>query len=424
MPHGRSFHKFYTMSERSHTLVSRPSILLQMVLLLSLLVVGAVARVATRTGLPEGESAAADLAPALAAVLGPDAAVEGFARAEQPRPFVFPNDHGAHPDFRAEWWYFTGNLKTAADRHFGYQFTLFRFGLPRRAGSAPAINRWHDGNLYMGHLAVTDTTGGHFHAFERFGRAPTAGARSAEAIAAGTPTTFEAWLDDWQLTLADGEWRLQARVGEIGVALSARPTRPRVLQGRDGLSVKGSAPGNASYYYSETRLETRGQVHTADGRFDVTGLSWLDREWSTSALETGQVGWDWFALQLDDGRDLMFYRLRREQGTVDPHSAGVLVWPDGRTRALAAADVTVTPTRFWTAPDGARYPVAWTLALPAEDLTLGIRARIDDQLHTGLIPYWEGAVTVRAAAGDGRRVSGQGYVELTGYGPAAQNGMR
>lgn len=361
----------------------------------------------------------------LAGVLGPQATLAGFARATEPRAFRFPEDHGAHPDYRAEWWYFTGNLTAQGGRHFGYQFTLFRFGLPRQTTSPGPVGRWRDGNLYMAHLAVTDTAAGRFHAFERFGRPPAAGALTREDVrrAAQDGTPFHAWLDDWRVALIDGVWQIHAEVDGVGVSLNARPTRPRVLQGDSGLSVKGASPGNASYYYSETRLQTHGQVRTEQGAFTVSGSSWLDREWSTSALEAGQQGWDWFALQLDDGRDLMFYRLRRAAGGVDPHSAGVLVGHDGTVQRLSVHDVRAVPTAFWTSSDGIRWPIAWTLEVPQAALSLRLRARVESQRHAGVFPYWEGAVSVR---GRGARapVRGQGYVELTGYGPVAQNGIR
>lgn len=372
-----------------------------------------------------GDGAVPDSAPAaptLASVLGAGADTQGFSRVEGPRAFLFPKDHGAHPDYRAEWWYFTGNLRAADDRHFGWQFTLFRFGLPRDA-QAPvaqasvAKSVWYDGNLYMAHFALTDTAEGVFHAFERFARPPAASASTAAEVAESS--MFSGWLDDWSLRFDGDTWRVRARDGAVAIDLAARPETPILLQGDAGFSVKGAAPGNASHYYSVPRLRTRGSVRTPAGSFVIEGTSWLDREWSTSALEPGQRGWDWFALQLADGRDLMFYRLRRNDGATDPHSAGVFVRPDpagGRQiERLFANDVMLEPARF-ARIGAARYPVAWRLRLleAAFETDLWVEARLPDQLHRGVFPYWEGAVVVREGGPRGPRI-GEGYVELTGY---------
>jgi Predicted secreted hydrolase len=269
----------------------------------------------------------------------------------------------------------------------------------------------------MAHFALTDTAAGEFHAFERFARPPAASASTDAEVAQSS--MFSGWLDDWSLTFDGDAWRVRARDGAVAVDLMATPETPILLQGDAGFSVKGAAPGNASHYYSIPRLTTQGSVQTPAGAFAIEGTSWLDREWSTSALEPGQVGWDWFALQLDGRCDLMFYRLRREDGATDPHSAGVFVRPGSagghETTRLTATDVTLTPARFAQIGAG-RYPVAWQLRLP--DTALGtelwVEARLPDQLHRGVFPYWEGAVVVRDGGPRGRRI-GEGYVELTGY---------
>ncbi|HXH03821.1 MAG TPA: carotenoid 1,2-hydratase, partial [Candidatus Competibacteraceae bacterium] len=220
---------------------------------------------------------------------------------------------------------------------------------------------------------------------------------------------------------ADGLFplRLRAAEGDIVLDLTLEAGKPLVLQGELGLSRKSAEPGNASYYYSYTRLPTRGVVTVGDQRFPVSGASWLDREWSTSALGPEQEGWDWFALQLDDGRELMFYRLRRKNGTVDPHSSGVLVEADGRYRPLAAEAVAVRPLAYWTSPEsGDRYPVRWRLALPAEDLELIVAARLPDQEMRLTVRYWEGAVSVEGRQRE-RALRGQGYLEMTRYGRRA-----
>jgi predicted secreted hydrolase len=334
----------------------------------------------------------------------------GFARASAPRDFRFPEDHGPHPEFRHEWWYFTGNLRGPGGRRFGYQLTFFRFALspdlPDRR------SRWGTNQAYMAHFAVTDAQGNRFRFFERTGR-------GALDIAGATARPFRVWLDDWSAEGADASTlpvRLRAAEGGTSVDLVLDSARPVVLQGDRGLSRKGAAPGNASYYYSMTRLATRGDVRVEGAPFPVEGNSWLDREWGTSSLETGQSGWDWFALQLSDGRDLMFYRLRRGDGGADPFSAGTLVLPDGSFRPLSPDDVRIEVLDQWRSPEsGARYPSRWRLRLPTESLELEVVPRVADQELRNAVRYWEGAVGVRGTS-RGEPVEGDGYVELTGYG--------
>jgi predicted secreted hydrolase len=334
----------------------------------------------------------------------------GFARAASPRDFRFPDDHGPHPGFRHEWWYFTGNLRAPDGRRFGYQLTFFRFAL----SPAPPVreSQWGTNQAYMAHFAVTDAEGRRFLHFERT-------CRGALGLAGATARPFRVWLDDWSAEGGKASTlpiRLQAREGKVSVDLVLDTARPVVLQGDRGLSRKGASPGNASYYYSMTRLSTRGNVQVEDGTFPVEGNSWLDREWGTSALERGQAGWDWFALQLSDGRDLMFYRLRREDGGTDPFSAGTLVLPDGSSRLLSFDDVRIETVEFWKSPEsGARYPSRWRLLVPSERLDLKVVPRLADQELRTAVRYWEGAVGVHGTSRGGP-VEGDGYVELTGYG--------
>jgi len=343
-------------------------------------------------------------AAAMAAMAAPAGA--GHARAFEPRPLRFPRDHGPHPAFQTEWWYLTGNLEDAAGRRFGFQLTLFRFalapGAPSRASAFATRQAW------MGHFAVTDAAAGRFHAFERF-------ARGAAGLAGAEARPFRVWLEDWRIESREPSrfLPLRVRAARQGVALDLTlgPGRGPVLQGDRGLSRKSAAPGNASYYYSYTRLPAAGELHTPAGRFAVHGRAWLDREWSTSALAPDQAGWDWFALQLDDGRDLMFYRLRDRDGGMHPFSAGILAGPgDGPPRRLGPAQVRLAPERHWTSPSGARYPVAWRLQAPGLDLA--VRPLLDAQEHVGRFRYWEGAVTVSGRDG---ALAGRGFLEMTGY---------
>ena len=341
-----------------------------------------------------------------------------FERAIGPRVFSFPEDHGPHPNFKTEWWYVTGNLDTRAtgegsNRRFGYQLTFFRSALTPRA--AARSSAWATESLFMAHLALTDPATGRFRARERFSRdgLDLAGARSGP---------FAVWLEDWTLAeTPDGssDFVLRAHADTFDLELELSSEKRTVLHGDRGLSRKGDAPGNASYYYSMTRLTTRGTV-TVDGTpLPVTGLSWLDREWSTSSLEPSLAGWDWVALQLNDGRDLMVYKLRLPDGSAHAASAGSLVGRDGAVRKLSASDFSLEPVAWWTSPvTGIAYPVRFELEVGEGDgddgLALEVTSVLAEQEHTGAFLYWEGAVTAsgRDASAD---LSGRGYVELTGY---------
>lgn len=344
----------------------------------------------------------------LARVLG-GADTEGYARAERPRAFRFPADHGPHPEYRSEWWYFTGNLTDSAGRRFGYELALFRFALG--PGTGERDSQWGTRQVYMGHLALTDVAARRFRYRERF-------ARAALGLAGAEASPFRVWLEDWSVAGDGFPWRLSAASDGFALELSLDPLKAVVLQGEDGLSRKGAGAGNASYYYSIPRLATEGTI-TADGTaYSVKGESWLDREWSTSALEEEQVGWDWFGLQLNDGYELMVYRLRRRDGSLDPHSAGTLVTPDGTKRTLGPADVQLEVRAHWTSPRGGTYPARWRLTVPAADLSLEVDPVLADQELDVTPRYWEGAVDVRGENGR-RPVTGRGYAELTGYAATA-----
>ncbi len=335
----------------------------------------------------------------------------GFARAGAPRPFTFPRDHGPHPTFRTEWWYWTGNLATRDGRRFGFQLTFFRTAL---TAEAPARgSAWGTNQVYLAHFAVTDVAGGRFQARGRT-------ERFALGLAGAQSEPFRVWLDDWE---ARGEGatglpvRLRATEGDTAIDLTLDGGKPVVLQGDGGLSRKGPERGNASYYYSLTRMPARGAVTVGGRRFEVTGLAWMDREWSTSALGAELAGWDWIALQLDDGRDLMFYRLRRKDGDADRFSAGTIVDSAGGAQALSLDEVRLEPVGAWTSPrSGARYPARWRLHMPELTLELEVTPVLADQELDVGTRYWEGAVTVSGAE-RGRTVSGRGYVEMVGYGP-------
>jgi predicted secreted hydrolase len=348
-------------------------------------------------------------APTLAVAEALGGSTDGFTRALAPRPFVFPDDHGPHAGFRTEWWYYTGNLESADGRHFGFQLTFFRTAL------APAMERrasaWASRDVYMAHFAVTDTAGRRFSAASRLSRA-------ALALAGAEADPFKVWVEDWSAEGVTGDAarvRLRAAEGDVAIDLTLASAKPVVLQGERGLDRKGEEPGNASYYYSLTRMPATGRVTVRGTAVEVSGLGWMDREWSTSSLGPDLVGWDWMAIQLDDGRDLMLYRLRRADGTAARFSGGSLVDADGTTRRLRSGEFTVDVRDTWPSPrDGTRYPSRWRLTVPAEELDLDVVPRLADQELNLAVRYWEGAVRLEGLA-RGRPVRGVGYVELVGY---------
>jgi predicted secreted hydrolase len=343
----------------------------------------------------------------------------GYARALAPRTFEFPRDHGPHGDFRTEWWYVTGNLDAEDGRRFGFQFTIFRSAL---APASPDLrSAWATNQAYMGHFTVTDVAAGTFRAFERFARGAAGLAGASGPAQDGAASSFRVWIEDWALDGAPGgsafPMRLRAAEGSVALELTLDAGKPRVLQGDQGLSQKGPEPGNASFYYAHTRMPASGTVIVDGEAVPVTGLAWMDREWSTSVLSGDQVGWDWFSLQLDDGWEVMVYQLRLSDGRADPLSDGVLIDPEGRKVPLEwGRDLTLEALGSWTSPvDGARYPSGWRLTVPERGVDLRITPLVADQELDLSFRYWEGAVEVRGTGVGGGVVQGRGYVELTGY---------
>ena len=333
----------------------------------------------------------------------------GYAEAVEPRLFEFPRDHGPHPEFRSEWWYFTGNLTTPNGRHFGYQFTLFRYSLTPDAQSV--ASHWAAHQVMMGHFAVTDIEGKQFHHFERFSRV-------ALALADAQAEPFRVWLEDWAVgSVGDSFFPLNIQVAaeDISLELELTSDKPLVLQGDRGLSQKGHTPGNASYYYSLTRLQTQGYLQMDGQRYTLEGLSWMDREWGTSALEPQQVGWDWFSLQLSNGWDLMFYQLRLKNGQADTTSSGTLVSPEGQSYPIDYDQLSLRILQEWQSPaTGIRYPAQWELKVPERQIQLTLTPQLAQQELRTSITYWEGAVQVSGQF-ENNPVQGNGYVELTGY---------
>jgi len=367
---------------------------------------------------PPGAPEASSSSSSLSELLGSDPA-GGYSMATEARTFRFPQDHGPHPGFRNEWWYLTGNLDSEQGQRFGFELTFFRFSLePGSPSNSSGISgsNWQTSQVYIAHFAVTDKENEKFHVEQRF-------SRGALGLAGAQATPFRVWIEDWSIkqhqnrgggATAAENWELAASGDELALHLNLIAEKPPVLNGIDGLSQKSATQGNASYYYSISRLRSEGTLNIAGETYAVSGLSWLDREWSSSTLAGDQQGWDWFALQLSDGSDLMFYNIRKTDGSQDENSAGTWISGDGEVRHLGRDDLAITVTAEWDSPEGGTYPAHWDIHLPKFDLMLTVTPLIDRQELFTTVRYWEGAVDV-----NGQRnhlpIEGRGYVELTGY---------
>lgn len=323
--------------------------------------------------------------------------------------YQFPQDHASHPDFKIEWWYYTGNVQARDGRRFGYQVTFFRVGVDH-APVNPSV--WAVRDLYMAHLAVSDPQGQRYRFAEKL-------TRSGPGLSGAATDRYRVWNEEWSATQdAQGRHVLRAPGRDVGVELVLDEGKAPVINGINGISQKGAMPGNASHYYSLTRMPTRGTLILDGERIEVTGDSWMDREFGSSFLETGQQGWDWLSLQLSDGRELMLYQLRLADGTRDPRSSGTLVEADGRTTHLTERDFTQRAIGAPEAmPSGARYPLAWQVDIPGQGLSLRVTTPLRNQELTTAgagISYWEGMVEVQGTA-RGTALSGRGYLEMTGY---------
>ena len=339
--------------------------------------------------------------------------ISGYARAINPWDWRFPRDHGAHPEFQTEWWYYTGNLATDDGRRFGYQFTIFRRAIsPLQKASN---SEFRTNNIYMAHFTVSDIAAQSFYHDVRYSRG---GAGLAGATA---EPLYRVWLEDWQVGADNDDathQHITAASEAFALDLYLEQIKPPALQGDNGLSPKSEDIGNASYYYSLTRLVTEGTLTIGEETFALNGNTWMDHEFSTSALGEDAQGWDWFGLIFDNDTELMIGQIRQTDGGVQPVFGGLLIYPDGSTRYLDSADFTIAVTDTWRSPHtDAEYPAGWDVEILGAG---GFRFHVaplqaDQELHDAGIKYWEGAVEI---SGD---VSGYGYAELTGYVGSMQN---
>jgi predicted secreted hydrolase len=323
----------------------------------------------------------------------------GFAPVTAGKTFVFPGDHGPHPDYRIEWWYVTANLADSTGAAYGAQWTLFRQAMQPGAQQ----EGWANQQIWMGHAAVTRAdTHRYSEAFARGG----VGQAGVEA------KPFLAWIDSWQMRGLDAmrddtiaPLELTASGADFAYALRCDADRALVLQGDAGFSRK-SERGQASYYFSQPYFKATGRITIDDKPVEVTGLAWMDREWSSQPLASDQSGWDWFALHLNSGEKLMLYRLRQKDGHNDLF--GNWIEPDGRSNEIASADNSVTATVL-TDIEGRKMQTGWRIAIPAQGLRVETVPLNPNSWMGTSFPYWEGPISF------GGSHAGVGYLEMTGY---------
>jgi predicted secreted hydrolase len=329
----------------------------------------------------------------------------------------FPKDHGAHPGYRTEWWYYTGNLRSQTGDHYGFQLTFFRSqisppGADKTWPDPPSA--WRTQQIYLAHAAVSDIAGKRHLQAELVSRE----ALSMAGVLHRPPETV-VYLKNWSARIGAEAQVLHVDTDEFSYELTLKPVKPPVLHGRAGYSLKGSSPERASCYYSYTRHAVEGQLTIGGKTMAVRGQGWMDHEFSTAVLEPGIKGWDWFSLQLSDQTEIMLFLLRTDDGGISAVSGGTFVDPDGNTRAVGKEEFAMTILDTWKSPHSkAVYPSRWRLQVFPVSLDLTIFPNLPDQEmqtsgSTG-VTYWEGSVSIKGTR-DENQINGEGYVELTGY---------
>jgi predicted secreted hydrolase len=321
--------------------------------------------------------------------------------------FAFPRDYFNHEDYRTEWWYYTGNVKAADGHRFGFELTFFRQGVSRAESSRP----WFVHNLWMAHIALSDITGQRFYSEERLNR-------SGPGVAGVDAQTGLVWNGNWQAHIAEREEELRGVADKFCFALQLRPVKQPVIQGQDGVSRKAEGAGHASHYFSLPRLLTKGSIALNGKTYRVEGTSWIDHEFFTAPMAANEAGWDWLSVHLANGAELMLYRLRHKDGSIDRYSSGSYVDVSGKSQFLSAADFAMTPAaETWTSPaTKATYPVRWHVSIPRLNMQLDVSTLLRSQeLASKFGPsYWEGAIDV-VGTNEQSPLRGAGYLEMTGY---------
>jgi predicted secreted hydrolase len=345
---------------------------------------------------------------ALLLMIATCATAQDYKIAQPGYTFAFPRDYFNHSEYQTEWWYYTGNVKSADGHRFGFELTFFRQGESRAANTT---SPWFVHDLWMAHMALSDISGQRFFDEERLNR-------SGPGVAGVDAQTGMVWNGNWQAHITEREEELRAVAAKFGFQLNLEPLKQPVVQGRAGISQKAEGTGHASHYFSLTRLTTNGTINLEGKTYQVEGTSWMDHEFFTGSMAANEAGWDWLSLQLADGADLMLYRMRHKDGSVDPYSSGSYVDAGGKTHFLLAHDFIMTPADdSWTSPaTKAKYPVRWHVSIPSLKMELNVTTPLKSQELASRFgtSYWEGAIDV-AGAQDQAHVSGLGYLEMTGY---------
>lgn len=324
--------------------------------------------------------------------------------------YQFPRDNFNHPDYQTEWWYYTGNLKAADGHRFGFELTFFRQGV-KRNGTMPSD--WEIRDLYLAHLAVSDLDSGKFYHTERINR-------SGPGLAGSSEQQSRVWNGNWQVQWKDSQQELSAVTENLSLQLRMASQKPPIIHGENGISQKAAGKGEASHYISYTRLETSGSIQLNGRTYLLEGTSWMDHEFFTNSLGKDQLGWDWMSLQLADHTEIMLYRFRRRDGSIDPFSSGTYVDTQGQSHHLRVEDFKMTPNGVsWNSPaTHASYPIEWVVSIPSLNLELTVKTPLQSQelvSANAVSPsYWEGAIIV-AGRRNGVPISGLGYLEMTGY---------
>jgi len=343
---------------------------------------------------------------------------EEFKKAHPGRVFSFPQDHFSHPEFKTEWWYYSGHLQSLDQKSYGYQLTFFRTGLKRETEKQKS--KWTIHNLYFAHLAITDESKGRFEYREKIHRGSLGEAGASPYTS--KEKTFRIWIENWSIEGSEHGMQnhfLKARDKDFGIELVLTPEKEPVIHGQKGISQKAEGEGYASHYYSITRLKTAGKLFLNGSEVPVHGLSWMDHEFGSNQLQEYQVGWDWFSIQLGNGVDLMFYQIRHRDGKIDPYSSGTIISSEGKNEPLFLKEFQIEVLGKWKSQkSGAVYPSKWRLKVPSRHIELVLSPTVKDQelitKESTRVTYWEGSVKIEGKYQD-HPIKGMGYVELTGY---------
>ena len=321
--------------------------------------------------------------------------------------YEFPRDHFDHPAYQTEWWYYTGNLRAKDGHRFGFELTFFRQGTSREQSASP----WFIHDVYMAHLALSDVSGNRYYATERLNR-------GGPGLAGVNPASKIIWNGNWRTQINEDAHKLRGIGENFSFDLSVAPEKPPVIHGQGGLSQKSEGTGHASHYISFTRMNASGSIELNGTSYTVEGDTWMDHEFFTESMGGDEVGWDWLSVQLSDNTELMLYRLRHRDGSVDPYSSGTYVDSQGKTTHLGLRDFSMTTSgATWNSTQtGATYPIAWSVTIPQLSLQIEITTSLKSQEFVSRFgpSYWEGAIDITGRHGD-KTMQGDGYLEMTGY---------